>query len=94
MMCYIVVVFEILLEFSSTKDWEKAFFNVIPPRKVVGCPSKAVGQEHEEAAGVLSPTSTSSLSFSIPSHCDHKPAGEQSQVVISGSSSTKKEFEC
>ena len=31
--CYFVV-FEILLEFIAHKDWEKAFYTVIPPRKL------------------------------------------------------------
>ena len=57
--------FEILLEFSLGQDWEKAFYAVIPPRKVIGKPSDAQDDPDDPTASLPHPPSPSaSLSLS------------------------------
>ena len=59
--------FEILLEFSTSEDWEKAFYKAIPSRKVV-----APSSSEETTRNVVAPSSSEETTKASEDRLKHK----------------------
>ena len=73
--------FEILLEFSACRDWEKAFHTVIPPRKVVS--SQPAAASATTSTKTETPTTVASTTSDNDPACAVKSEGEIADQVKS-----------